>query len=183
MVHLQIPKCRCIIALERTIVKVCQRFLCSGIRQECKLKISTFPLNRSTSSILRLQNPQNATFLHPQPISLTPSQLSTSLPKNQRLPKKSALRSRVQTAAEAFFQVWEAVCRQAGNPKRSPSSRNAIVFAAGPVLRRHRPTGTRGTRPASIEDRLRSARISARSPCAVRERRTHGLTAPQQRGE
>lgn len=65
----------------------------------------------------------------------------------------------VRTWRETLFQA-ERPCHRR-EPRAFPSSQNAIVFAAGPVLLWHRPTGTRGTHPTSIEDRLRSAGISA----------------------
>lgn len=73
---------------------------------------------------------------------------------------------------ETFFQAGRPLPTAGASPLRSPSSRNAIGFCrrSGSTYR-HRPTGTRGTRPASIEDRLRSAGISA-MPAASVERTT-----------
>lgn len=113
--------------------------------------------------------PHNPIFDNPKNSSSISNESPHPTKKEKKKIKKNLPR-RGPRSRETFFQAPDRPLPTAGASPRSPSSRNAIGFCrrSGSTYR-HRPTGTRGTRPASIEDRLRSAGISAMPAASVEQ--------------
>lgn len=113
--------------------------------------------------------PHNPIFDNPKNSSSISNE-SPHLTKKEKKKIKKNIPRRGPRSRETFFQAPDRPLPTAGASPRSPSSRNAIGFCrrSGSTYR-HRPTGTRGTRPASIEDRLRSAGISAMPAASVEQ--------------